>query len=301
MTMICFATYGDSAEFMTDTVNYNERASTLGHGTKHVTLNHLDAAFLTHGGLYFGDSAKAAALQASHQVATFDELVDSAQTWLRQVWTGALADGAPARPASVFLIGWSGRRERFAAYSLASEQDFAAVPVDEPFVTPTPFTMRPSDLELARFRDYMLECGDTEADFADMSRRWTSQPAPTRLTRFTEWEQLAMDIRQQRALEQFGRVIVAGRVVHTRLERGSVETQVIGEFDDSGEEFLQLVAFTRHPLGQVQPCWCDSGRRYLDCHLADELDDPCCRGKAFRDCCMIDAGLAKQLAASLSA
>jgi uncharacterized protein YchJ len=37
---------------------------------------------------------------------------------------------------------------------------------------------------------------------------------------------------------------------------------------------------------QVQACWCDSGKRFVDCHPADQIDQPCgCgSGETFGEC-----------------
>lgn len=280
MTLIAFATYGDHAEFIHDSASYTLSGSEFGRCAKSMTLNHLDAAILTQGHARFGDDAKAGALQASGQVATFDELAATAPQWLRSMWSQQ-----PHEPcdSTVFLIGYSTEAQAFAAYAYASEQEFKRIEVTRPWVMPTPWNLRPSDVELGRFTA-------RRAGREDMARTWASKPTLPAPRNAAEWVSLAQTVREHRALEQTDKTFVAGDVQHTRLDRGAVTSRIVYSFDDSGEEFNRMVAGTHHPIGQVSPCHCGSGQRFIDCHLAPHLDEPCgCgSGDIFRECCMAE-------------
>lgn len=87
------------------------------------------------------------------------------------------------------------------------------------------------------------------------------------------------------------RVLVMGKVWHYVIERDRHTSQVIHEFDDSGDEFRAMIAGTFHPIAQLMECPCGSGDRFVDCHLVDLMDQPCpCRKPdvVFANCCMID-------------
>lgn len=77
--------------------------------------------------------------------------------------------------------------------------------------------------------------------------------------------------------------------------RGEITTRRVYRYADGGEEFLHMVSGTQHPQGQVAACPCDSGKTYLDCHLAERYADghtcDCGSGEPFRDCCMVSNGV----------
>lgn len=285
MTLIAFATYPDRIEFVTDTASYTDRVTHMRACTKHLILPHLDAAVLAQGDQVFGDLAGSSALQVSSQVITFDELVESAPEWLTNLWEMRSEERANMPDSMVVLLGYSLMLGRFVAYAFTSEDGFAQREIPGLFVTPSPWRLAPSEIELGRFRTYVAERDDGE----QLIEAWLSWDAGQPPKSVGEWVELACQVREQRAMQPFGHVIVAGRVLHTRLERGSVHTRRVHEFDDSGEEFLRLVAGTHHPQAQLSPCVCGSGKRALDCHLADELDDTCgcASGQRFRECCMV--------------
>lgn len=292
MTMIAFATYGDRAEFMTDTASYTANGSSFGRCTKHLTLPHLDAAVLTQGDALFGEDAKSGALQASAQVATFDELVKTAPAWLADLWQNRRTESAGRMDdhAVVFLIGWSDAEQSFTAHAFASEQDFTPLRVKNTWAMPCPWSNRPSGLERRRMLAFGESVGRGEA-YRAVAEKWTQKPPLARPGSVEEWRALAVTIREQRALEDFGTVYVAGKVIHTRLERGAVTTRVIHEFDDSGEEFARLIAWSHHPQAQMAVCHCGSGLTYRDCHLAEWYADgrtcACGSGNPFDGCCRV--------------
>lgn len=286
MTLIAFATHGDHAEILTDTTSYTVNGSSLAHCTKILTMPHLDAAVLAQGDAAFGTHAKVTTLEASGQVGTFDELVESAPSWLNTLWEAL----EPPGDAFVVLVGYSTAQDRFAAYLYASDDGFTQTEVTETWAHPMPFSARPTDLELARHRkrpgaknmQLEIELGAIAA--------WQSKPPLPRHHGVSDWRHLAKTIREQRALTEYGRVFVAGSVLYTRLERGQMTTRKIHEFDDHGEEFLQMIAWTFHPIAQLMACHCGSGERFVDCHLARFHDEPCTcgmSGKTFAECCMV--------------
>jgi hypothetical protein len=289
MTLIAFATYGDHAEFITDTASYTRYVTSMGKTTKHLTLNHIDTAVLTQGNSGFGADVQAGSLQAGGQVANFDEFVETAPRWIREQWEIDSAGHALSESA-VFLIGWSDQHSKFTVYALASEDNFQPRRISAPWVIPSPWQYRPSRIELGRARDYM---GDDDPNREDFLGLWEAKPVLQAPRSIDEWLDLGKTVREQRALTHFMRVIVAGSLIHTRLDRGSVTTKTIHEFNDAGEEFLQLIAYTQHPQATGMACWCDSGKKFVDCHLAPHMDESCGCGskKTFRECCSVDASV----------
>lgn len=278
MTLIAIATYGsDRAEFITDTTWYTHRVSHLGRCTKSLALPHLDAAVITQGDSDFGVLVKIGALTASADAATFDELVEHAPMWLRQLWADAPTKDGDV--ATVFMVGWSDRDQKFRAWCFATEHDFAPSKIPGLFVTPTPWTMRPSKLELERVR--AIEADDPRID--EVTRLWMAKPATPAPRTTQEWVDLALAAQAQRGVTRgsYNHVIVAGEVIHTKLKRGSVETRKIHTFDDA--DLFWVVEFTEHPIALAGPCYCDSGKTYGDCHAGES---PCgCRsGMPFGEC-----------------
>lgn len=78
-----------------------------------------------------------------------------------------------------------------------------------------------------------------------------------------------------------------GRKLDSRA--GAVTTWTLHRLEHTDEEVAAIFTGTRHPLGQMQACWCDSGEPCRDCHLRDRWAEPCgCRsGETFQDCCLV--------------
>lgn len=286
MTLIAFATYGtDRIEFITDSARYTRRVSEMGRTTKHLTINHLDAAVLTQGDSSFGDTVKSSCLKAAEDLGTFDAMTDTAPDWLAHLRKLCVDAGETPEEdeSNVFLLGWSDRASKFVAYAFPSAAGFEPSKINGLWAMPAPWAMRPSALELDHIKRNFAD--DEHLDrIVDSWSKKPTRPAP-RSTE--EWVALACEAREQRALNAgFAHVIVAGDVFHTKLKRGSVETRRVHTFNDSGEEFLSLVEYTEHPIALAGPCWCESGRTYGDCH-AREFPCGCRSGKSFGECCMM--------------
>ena len=235
------------------------RRRRIGRCTKHLTINHLDAAVLTQGDSDFGDQAKVAAKIMSGEVATFDELVDSAPEWLQHTWSGHHPD---ACDSVVFLLGWSDRAAAFTAHAFASEQAFKPLAVTRPWVMPSPWSLRPSGLELRRLKAWHHD----HPQIDQAAAAWATRPSLAAPESVEAWVDLAELCREQRALGgRFGHVFVAGDVFHTRLGRGEVHTQRVHQFNDAGDELLQMVAGTYHPLALAAACDCGTGRSFGEC------------------------------------
>lgn len=252
MTLIAFATYGDRAEFITDTVSYTANVSELGSCTKALTFPHIDAAVLAQGDSQFCDDAKATALKASAHFEGFDALVESAPAWLRSVWSSHQA-GGPLDDTTVILLGWSERERAFVAWQFASEHDFQPVNVSGLWVWPTPWTAHPTDLESVRLVKFGKRRPNPQ-NYRDAAESWMRASELASPASASEWHDLAIQVREQRALEEFSRVIVAGDVFHTVMRRGETATKRIHRYDDTGDELSTMVTGTQHPVSQAAPC-----------------------------------------------
>lgn len=293
MTLIAIAPRTDGADIVTDTGAYLGGGSEFSHSSKVLPLSHLEATVLTQGSTYFGDLARTQLTLASRGVPDLDALTDFAPELLRDVWQMTHQHTAPGEPAesAAFLVGYSAAREGFAAFVLSSEDDFEASEIRGLFVHPSPLSVRPSDLELTR-----LVAHAHPADVATLRGR----KEPDAPTTTDGWVRLAQACREERAMITPAsglKVFVMGRVFHTTMSRGRVATDLVHTFDDSGEEFQAMVAGTMHPQGQLGPCPCGSGDRYLDCCLPGQLDEDCLCGssKSLRDCCWVYAGQAVEV------
>lgn len=277
MTLIAFATYGKHAQIYTDTSCYTDAMRRTGASTKWASLAQMDAVLLCTGDHLFGSLAYLACMQLSDFVPDFDQFVTALPEVLREAWV------AQNRPqVIIFLVGWSPARGRFTAWQLAYLDEFAPIERRDVHIHPSPLTVRPSDIEMT----WLTQDGVDESDLAVLRANPKLDKPATR----QEWLDLILAARERASLPMCAlKAIVGGRVVETRLERGRVTSEVIREFDDSGEEWAQIISGTLHPDAQVGPCPCGSGRRFIDCHLP--LDNPCCcgSGKPIRDCCAVTA------------
>ncbi len=286
MTLIAFATYGKKrAEFITDAAAYNPAADWTGRCTKHLTLNHLDAAVLNAGPIDFGHMSRAVILEASCTVASFDELVDGTPALLRdlrQFWRENSPSGGRSgiynRP-TVVLIGWSDQAQEFVGYVFASEQDFEPTVPEGFWAQPMPWTSRPTDYHL----DQLPEDDPLTAEARE---RWLAMPPRSKPARLDDWRSLAIEVRAERS-HGWAAIPVGGDVTHTRLERGTVISKRIHTYNDTGEEFARMVEGTAHPVALARPCHCGSGIPFGECHISNLLTKPCyCEsGKTFGDCC----------------
>jgi hypothetical protein len=220
MTLIGIATYGKYAEFITDTMSYNPNARTLGRTTKSRTLNHIDAAILTQGNAHFGDLAKATLSVLADNMPDFDGLVETAPTALCALWESQ--DSWGVYGGTVFLVGYSPEAAEFRAFSLAFDRNrFSPEPIMAPHVMPSPFTVAPSPMELDRLTKTTKKAGAGADYMRAFTEVWPSRPILRAPKNKTEWQRVAMDCREQRALDQGRtRTFVGGDVHHTRLSRG---------------------------------------------------------------------------------
>lgn len=294
MTMIAFATYGDRAEIITDSTSYRQNGTGLGRASKVLTIPHLDAAVTGQGDGGFGVDAKSAVLQVANQVATFDDMIAELPRHLRALWATRRKEWPDASEAIVFVLGYSPRSGRFEAWMFATEQrDLEPIRVSAPWVFPCPWSLKPSLLEVKRIRGYSRNAAERHGvpDKGHLlAQQWMTKPQMVAPGNVGEWVTLAAKVREERALEGWADVYVAGDVFHTRLSRGEVTTRKIHTYNDEGPEFLKMISGTQHPVAQLMDCWCGSGIPSIDCHLLDQLDRRCgCRtsGKTFRECCAV--------------
>lgn len=292
MTFIGIQCTSETAEIAVDSGAYRDRGTRFVETSKVDTFPHLDAAFACSGHAEFSHWAHRYAHDASKLEPTFDDWVSAAPEWLEAALHSSGED--PNDPsgsqlsADAFLVGYSPRDGGYVAYS-ASMQDLVPQKIEGLHVQPTPFSRCPGQKECDGLRAYM-DHDDVPAEELDrLFDQWNTQPRPF-VTDAADWIALAEEARTLRSLRgDFMRVFVTGSLYITRMRRGSIRTNRLHTFNDTGQELLQLLADTRHPLAQISPCHCDSGQPALDCCLKEELDDPCdCySGKTFGDCCVV--------------
>ena len=294
MTLIAFSASKNRADILTDTWSYSQGGRLIGSDSKVHSIPHLDMAYATQGSCEFGALWDFGATALVGQVGSFDGFVQEAGPYLREAWNEAAVDGIPS---VVFVIGYSPEESRFRAYLFDSGSDFERQDLEAPFVIPAPGGMRPSKIELARLKDSLL-AGQSESDKAAILatlESWHQKPEFVAPTTVKGWVQLGKHARESRALVSASsglKVFVAGDLFHAVLKRGEFSQSRVHTFNDRGAEFAQLVAGTLHPISQYGPCgFCDSGRPFVDCHLASFATQPCPCGsdKPFEACCSVRA------------
>jgi hypothetical protein len=294
VTLIAFSASKNRADILTDTWSYTQFGRQIGSDSKVHSIPHLDAAHATQGSCKFASFWGFEATALAAHVGSFDGFVQEAGQRLREAWNAAAVDGTPS---VVFIIGYSPEESRFRAYQFASDSDFERQDLEAPFIIPAPPDIRPSELELARiFGSFPGLSESDKAEMLTLFEGWHQRPGLVAPTTVAGWVQLGKHARESRALAPSVtsglKVFVAGDLFHAVLQRGEFRTSRVHRFNDSGAEFAQLVAGTFHPISQYGPCsFCDSGRPYVDCHLASFATQPCLcgSGKPFQDCCSVRA------------
>ncbi|MCD4525242.1 hypothetical protein [Nocardioides sp. cx-173] len=298
MTFLGVACKGDQAEIVCDTASYLPNARRFARTSKVITVPHLSAAVTASGDGEFTVVAKMLAVaRSSEEGMTFDVWADEMADEMRGVWKTLGEQRSAAGRAEIAMIchlivvGFSERAGEFVAYLHSSGRDFTPTPITGVHLQPMPVSYR-ADEETADFLTQQApNFPQVDADMIKEARQaWLAQPLAPVPNSVGEWVVLAELAREERSLKgPFGRVYVAGDLLHTRLGVGWTSTQKVWSFDDEGDELARMVAGSEHPASQLGPCQCGSGKTFLDCHLAEHLDTPCrCEsGRPFRDCCMV--------------
>lgn len=288
MTFIGVSTHRDRAELVTDSWAYTAGAAQLSRAQKLIPIPHLDAAVVTHGLSSFGFRTNAMAIDLAESVLHLDELVDRSAEQLRSIWAGLPDRHLPGVFGRAVVAGYSSAAGGFRAWLLPSETDFTPEVLGEPVVFPAPLTVRPHPLEAASNRAAFARTpreGDEDALAA-----WEGRPG---LGRGVDWVHVANTARSDRTLCRQGyqrvKTLVGGDLYRTTLRVGHITTERVHAFNDAGDELVEALSGSLHPIGQLGPCACGSRRRALDCCLAGRDDQPCPCGsdRAFAACCRV--------------
>lgn len=283
MTLVALHADHNKADIITDTVSYTHSGSELGQVSKVDLFPHLDAAVITQGESLLGAYNVVAADDLTGRVPDLDAFLEDAPAMARHCWQATVTQlGRTPGDSTMFVVGYSPRQQGFVAYGMASDTDWEPWRITGLHVMPSPTSLRPSAVELARLAKTV-----NPADVETLKRRPVPAPPKSRQA----WVELAQQARKRALMPVQGgwKVFVAGKVFHTHLSRGQARTSLVHTFDDSGQEFQTMVAGTLHPQGQLGACPCGSGVRYLDCCLRQYLDEdcPCGSPQSLRDCCAL--------------
>lgn len=285
MTLVAIACRGDHAEFVTDSLNYTPSLRYMGFTTKAFPLPHLDAAILSQGDGEFAVVARAEAEELSKWAVDVDELVDGLAGPLRDAW-----DARPAewpKVSRTFVVGWSPAAGEFISWLLHHETGFEPQRLPAMYMIPTPWDHKPAKWEAERVADEPVPA-ETREWLAGHVADWLTKPEVPLPADDDDWEALVRGARG-RAVSSLCSWPVGGKIWLSHLRRGAYTTYAFAEFDTTDEDVLGLVGYSLHPDAQMRSCWCDSGERYIQCHLVEEYADPCrCQsGKQLWDCCLL--------------
>jgi hypothetical protein len=300
MTLIGIGCFQDHATVVTDTMASDGGGRRLATTSKTFVVQHLDAAFTARGAKRFGRQWFTLVHALEDRASTFDELVEVLSPHLPAVQRAAElsyeqenADGGMTgglSPSTGYAVGYSHARERFRALAFSTENGCRFFDLDDAHVEPSPFDVRPSDWELGRIAAAMA--ADPQQEDASMLQEMRSLPALELDDTPQGWGELAARVRAQRSNLPAGtglKGMIGGALVATTLRRGLAVQATIGAFDDTGASLAAMMGGTLHPFGQVGPCECGSGKRYIDCHLPTHEEESCVcgSGAALGRCCML--------------
>lgn len=291
MTYIAIHCTKESAEIWTDTASYLVAGTGFRPTSKVQLIAHLDAAVTASGDGQFTNPAKFFVTQQAALAEDFDDLVGSLQPILQDLWTETGAGGPDDMWANVFVVGYSPAADSFQGWKFSSRFDFEPDPIVGLSIAPALFGTKLDRSGLAELAHALRDPRPEEAEVAEEllaeAPTWGPLSAPESMS---GWIALAQLVREERALKgPWARIWVAGQLQRTTLERGLVATMKVWDFEDTGEELVQLVTGSFHPVAQISPCICGSDSAALDCCLASFIDQPCvCDStRPFRDCCMV--------------
>lgn len=185
---------------------------------------------------------------------SFGDLDAQAQECLPTIWSSLENIGGCRTYGTVFHVGYSLRRRRFAAFAYASEDGF-----------------QPTDLTDHAF--FAMPCPTAP----------TSPPETV-----DEWIALGQAVQDDYALAPKMtdlKVIIGGDLIHTRLEIGQSAHRRVHRFPDDVPAFRRMMVGSHHWTGQLGPCPCGSGQPFVACHLRWHAGPCACdSGRDFADC-----------------
>lgn len=293
MTFIAIHAQHDRATIVTDTWATSDSARYLAHVPK---LTHVPGRFtcLTRGSAQFATMIDGLAHFA--RPATLSSLLRDAARQLDTAWE---ADPRPRQSTAVFVVQYSEARGRYTITGYDEREDFASRDLGEYFVIPSDWRSRPSQMELRELGTIMdpTDPGDA-ADLEALAALPAASPPPDD----DGWARLVARTRNVRSRGvQRAKIYIGGAITLTDVRPGRVpDSRIIGWLPEDVATLVDIFAGSLHPLGQVSPCACGSGRRALDCHLAD-LEQPCWCGSglALANCCRLTDAQAEQATAAL--
>lgn len=294
MTLIAIHTHDNTAEIISDTIEYTPNGRHV-HDTgrnKSWVLSNGIAVTAGSGNTHLADRWFHTAEDHAANTDDFEEFAATTGPLIKETWERVtrISKGRIDDPPNVYHVGWSPNTGTFKAYAYAPSNDYNPVDVTGLHTFPSPWSHRPSAIERAYVAERFLHFDFDPVQVADAMEVWTQRPPLDPPETIHGWADIADQIRRERALEQSGGVIIGGKLHHLTINRHGVGArQTIHLFNDTPAETAYLVSGTLHPLCQASPCGCGSGRRWIDCHLADELDDPCTCGSdvPLARCCAI--------------
>ncbi|TFF10551.1 hypothetical protein [Cellulosimicrobium funkei] len=285
------STAGDCAFILTDTWSYSPAVRHMGISDKCRVYPSRRLAVAIQGNSAFASWWCAAIEELGSASVDLDTLNLHGPETLRAGWQGHPGAG----DTIIVHVGWSEAAGRFTTTVLDSRHDFDPEPYEGVFVHPTPigYKFSPNELERAEKDHLAALAGDISPERAQMHEqnmemvRAGDLPIPSLPdnANHVSFAEFVRDNRSRKAAHTMHHVLVGGSLYCTMLAYDGVQVVKLHDFPDDPA----VLAGTLHPVTQHGPCRCGSGKEWIDCHGALELDDPCrCKsGSRFRDCCAV--------------
>lgn len=267
MTLVAFALRDDGADILTDSLWCEPQMMRHGLIDKCRHLPAWDMAVLGVGPCAV-TATWAEILPTLDGIDGFDHLEELAPAALTEMWATYLPPELRVRlQTTVFHVGWSDRRQSFAAAGFDSADGFAHTDLTDHklFVRPMPYSSPPAKVPVSNHHWRRL-AERVHEDWTLISGAESISPT-----------------------ELWPKTHIGGDMVLTRLARGQVERQVVHTMPTHGRQWRRSLIGLLCEEGQMAPCICGTGWPLAACCAPNAYQEPCpCRsGQPFGRCCVI--------------
>lgn len=264
MTLVAFTLSEDSATVVTDSMAYGPQLIDLHFAKKVTALPSLPMVIAAQGLVTIRERWSGVATDCVDILKDMDQADKLAPLILRGAWEDEPRGRRERDDTTIFHVGWSPSRKRFAATAFHSADDFEAIDLTGHALFSSPAAMHDTVVPVSD-RDWAVFAEAIYVDSAlDNDVGWFKRP-------------------------------LGGDVVATTMTVGAdIQQRTVHQYPTQGWRWREMLIGTLAPGGQLGPCVCGSGMPFVMCHLGRQiagplfgLTCPCGSTKDFEDCHLV--------------